>query len=39
MTKTPNNRAWWLVLPVLLLGVWSYFTDGRLRRAPWRRRA
>lgn len=30
---------WWLVLPVLGLGAWLYATDGRLRRAPWRRRA
>ncbi|HEY0310591.1 MAG TPA: LPS export ABC transporter permease LptF [Luteimonas sp.] len=29
---------WWLVLPLLALGAWMYFTDGRLRRplrAPW----
>ena len=32
---------WWLVLPLLALGAWMYFTDGRLRRplrAPWSRR-
>src|SRR5690606_314893 len=28
---------WWLVLPVLALGFWMYFTDGRMRRARWRR--
>jgi lipopolysaccharide export system permease protein len=31
---------WWLVLPLLALGAWMYFTDGRLRRplrAPWSR--
>lgn len=31
---------WWLVLPLLALGAWMYFDDGRLRRpmrAPWRR--
>src|SRR5690606_9322082 len=30
---------WWLVLPVLVLGTWLYFSDGQLRRAPWRRSA
>jgi lipopolysaccharide export system permease protein len=32
---------WWLVLPLLLLSAWMYFTDGRMRRAwrPARRRA
>src|SRR5699024_4341137 len=30
---------WWLVLPVLVLGFWLYFNDGRVRRAGWRRRA
>ncbi len=24
---------WWLVLPLLALGLWMYFTDGRVRRA------
>ncbi|MEN1926556.1 LPS export ABC transporter permease LptF [Luteimonas sp. MJ293] len=30
---------WWLVLPVLALGLWMYFDDGRLRRFPALRRA
>ena len=31
---------WWLVLPLLALGAWMYFSDGRLRRplrAAWSR--
>ena len=31
---------WWLIVPLLALGAWMYFTDGRLRsplRTPWRR--
>ncbi|WP_149196523.1 LPS export ABC transporter permease LptF [Luteimonas suaedae] len=28
---------WWLVLPLLALGAWMYFTDGRVRRTRWRR--
>lgn len=28
---------WWLVLPVLALGVWLYATDGRMRPRIWRR--
>jgi lipopolysaccharide export system permease protein len=28
---------WWLVLPLLALGAWMYFDDGRVRRARlWR---
>ncbi|WP_399683830.1 LPS export ABC transporter permease LptF [Xenophilus sp.] len=38
--KLPQAAGlWWLVLPLLALGLWMYFTDGRLRRplrAPWR---
>lgn len=28
---------WWLVLPVLALGGWLYFRDGRVARPAWRR--
>lgn len=31
----PGLGLWWLVLPVLVLGVWAYACDGRVRR--WRR--
>jgi lipopolysaccharide export system permease protein len=24
---------WWLVIPMLLAGMWMYFTDGRMRRS------
>ena len=24
---------WWLVLPLLALGLWMYFGDGRMKRA------
>ncbi|GAB3379038.1 LPS export ABC transporter permease LptF [Lysobacter fragariae] len=24
---------WWLLLPLLAIGLWLYFTDGRMRRA------
>jgi lipopolysaccharide export system permease protein len=29
---------WWLVLPLLALGAWFYFSDGRLARRPRLRR-
>jgi lipopolysaccharide export system permease protein len=30
---------WWLVLPVLAIALWAYFTDGRMRRGIILRRA
>jgi lipopolysaccharide export system permease protein len=30
---------WWLVLPVLAIALWAYFTDGRMRRGIVLRRA
>lgn len=29
----PAAGLWWLVLPLLALAAWLYFTDGRMRRA------
>lgn len=28
----PGLGLWWLVLPLLAMAIWLYFTDGRLRR-------
>ncbi len=28
---------WWLVLPMLALGAWLYFRDGRIATSGWRR--
>ena len=28
---------WWLLLPMLALGLWLYVRDGRVARAWWRR--
>ena len=28
---------WWLLLPMLGLGMWLYMRDGRVARAWWRR--
>jgi lipopolysaccharide export system permease protein len=32
--KLPMSAGlWWLVGPLLLVGLWMYFTDGRMRRS------
>ena len=28
---------WWLLLPMLALGIWLYARDGRVAKAWWRR--
>lgn len=35
----PEFGLWWLVLPLLAVATWLYFTDGRLRRPRVRARA
>lgn len=30
---SPAMGLWWLVLPLLAVGAWLYFADGRMRRA------
>ena len=33
----PAAGLWWLLLPMLGLGVWLYMRDGRVARPWWRR--
>lgn len=36
---SPEFGLWWLVLPLLAVAAWMYFTDGRVRRPRLRRAA
>ncbi len=31
----PALGLWWLVLPLLAVALWLYFTDGRMRKSRW----
>ncbi|MGV8922200.1 MAG: LPS export ABC transporter permease LptF [Thermomonas sp.] len=36
-TLPPTVGLWWLLLPMLALGVWLYMRDGRIAKPWWRR--
>ena len=36
-TLPPAAGLWWLLLPMLALGVWLYLRDGRIAKPWWRR--
>lgn len=35
-TLPPAAGLWWLLLPMLAMGVWLYLRDGRIAKAWWR---